>query len=363
MKILKSALLSLFALACPAVWAEPPSVPSPTTPDLLAEALPILQAKYVDFKALNYKPGDTLNDLITRSDGKISVKTPEIGFTPFPILTTPLTATLPDDTLYWRLASFARPPGKKWPDLAAELKQASVSGVILDLRSNSTPDDYEGAEQILSILRPAPTPPKALETIDDSRSEPLVIPPLIVILINGRTVGSAEALAGFLQADGALVVGRTSAGQVGIFQEDTLSSGQVLRYAATGPDPALVFKFRSQAPRWGQPIVPDLALTVDDQNERAALTLIKDNQISEVIQESAERHRLSEAALVQGQDPEFDDYLASLERHPVLLSLPVVHDTVLISALDSLKAIRLSQRPLPAEATANASLPSSTSVQ
>jgi hypothetical protein len=82
-----------------------------------------------------------------------------------------------------------------------------------------------------------------------------------------------------------------------------------------------------------------------------------------VIQESAERHRMSEASLVHGQDPEWDDYLASLEQKPVLLSLPVIHDVVLVSALDSLKAIRLSQRTLPAPATANGSPPTSTSIQ
>ena len=90
---------------------------------------------------------------------------------------------------------------------------------------------------------------------------------------------------------------------------------------------------------------------------------IKDNQISDVIQESAQRHRMSEASLVQGQDPEWDDYLASLEQKPVLLSLPVIHDVVLVSALDSLKAIRLSERTLPAQATANSSTPTSSSIQ
>ena len=89
----------------------------------------------------------------------------------------------------------------------------------------------------------------------------------------------------------------------------------------------------------------------------------KDNQISDVIQESVERHRMSEATLVQGQDPEWDDYLASLEQKPVLLSLPVIHDVVLISALDSLKAIRLSERTLPTQITANASPPTSSSIQ
>jgi len=114
---------------------------------------------------------------------------------------------------------------------------------------------------------------------------------------------------------------------------------------------------------WGQPISPDIGPVVNDSTERAALALIKDNHIADVIQESAERHRMSEASLVEGEDPEWDGYLASLEKKPVLLSLPVIHDAVLISALDSLKAICLSQRPFPAQATANASPPASSSLQ
>ena len=105
-------------------------------------------------------------------------------------------------------------------------------------------------------------------------------------------------------------------------------------------------------------------MTVHDHDEKAALILIKDNQILDVIQESAERHRMTEAALVQGQDPEWDDYLASLEQRPVLLSLPVIHDVVLISALDSLKAIRLSAKNHSgAQPRLNPATPTSSSVQ
>jgi hypothetical protein len=72
---------------------------------------------------------------------------------------------------------------------------------------------------------------------------------------------------------------------------------------------------------------------------------------------------MNEASLVKGQDPEWDEYLASLEKGPVLLSLPRIHDTVLIGALDSLKAIRLSQSSIPAQVTAKVSPPATTSIQ
>jgi hypothetical protein len=348
MKILKLALLSLLPLASSIALADSTAVSAPTNSDPLTEALPILQAKYIDFKTLNYKQGDHLSDLITRSEGKIDLITPEFDSNPIPILAT----VLPDHIIYWRLASFALPPGKNWPDLAAQLQPTGgvTLDVVLDLRSNAAPDDYSGAKQLLDLFA----------SLSADRA------PTIMVLTNNRTAGAAEALAGFLQADGALVVGRATAGHVAIFDEMKLSTGQILRYAVAPTatdDPAFLFKFRSHVPEWGRPVIPDLAVTVDDHTEKAALTLIKDNQISEVVEESPERHRLNEATLVKGQDPEYDEYLASLEEKPVLLSLPIIHDVVLIHALDSLKAIRLSERAFPAGLSANAPLPSSTSVQ
>ena len=254
-------------------------------------------------------------------------------------------------SFYWRLASFVLPPGKALPDIATQLHQAAgtAPGIILDFRTNTTPDDYEGA--------------KLLRTLFDTTNDRMPI----VVLTNDRTVGAAEAFAGYLQADGAIIVGRPTAGKVALFQEDKLSSGQVLRYVVPSKgddDPVSAFRFRTEAPAWGHPVVPDIALKVNDRSEKAALVLIRDNHISDVIEESAERHRLSEASLVKGQDPELDDYLASLEKGPVLLSLPVIHDVVLIGALDSLRAIRLSERPPAGEAattTAKASTPATTS--
>jgi hypothetical protein len=335
--------------------AEPSTVAPPSaTADPLAEVLPILQAKYADFPALNYKPGDKLEDLITRSGGGISLEPAPLALSPTPILN----ATLPDNVIYWRLASFALPQGKTWADLATQLRQASstATGIILDLRSNSTPDDYQGAKQTLGFFMPV-----------EKTAAPLTEAP-VVVLTDSRTAGAAEALAGYLQADGALVMGQATAGKVGVFGEQKLSSGEILRYVVpTTPvdDPALAFKFRAEVPTWGHPVLPDISIATDERAEKSALTLIRDNHVMDVIQESAARHRMSEASLVQGQDPEWDDYLSSLEQKPVLLSLPVIHDVVLISALDSLKAIRFSQATAPAQSTttANASSPPSASVQ
>ncbi|MCE0522419.1 MAG: S41 family peptidase [Methylacidiphilales bacterium] len=360
MNILKLTLPSLLLLAGPLLLAEPPTVAPPNPADPLAEALPILQAKYIDFQALNYKPGDHLSDLIARSGGKITLTAPETASAPDPIIT----VTLPDNILYWRLASFT--PEKSWADLGTQLEQASSSatGIILDLRSNVAPDDYHGVAQVVGLFDPEDQTLFGYEAAGGDHGVRIPDHPFrapIIVLTNHETTGAAEALAACLKADGALVVGRVTAGKMGIFAEQKLSSGQVLRYV-TGPvgpsEPSAGMERHSLA--WDQPVAPDIGLTVNDHAEKAALTLIKDGQILDVIQESAERHRISEASLVHGEDPEWDSYLATLERKPVLLSLPLIHDVVLISALDSLKAIRFSERPIPAPAQVRADASPST---
>jgi hypothetical protein len=363
-------LVSLFlagsALAADApVTVAPGSVVSSGSSDPLAEALTILQAKYVDFNALNYQEGDRLSDLIARSGGKISLTMAGSALPPGPIIT----ATL-GNVLYWRLASFN--PEKGWPDLEAQLEQAApdAEGIVLDLRSNVAPDDYAGAARVLALFAPED------ETLNQAagiggNAPGVKIPDRtfrapIVVLTNQETTGAVEALAACLRADGALVVGRATAGKMELFAEQTLSTGEVLRYAV-GPvcaaDAETAARLREHALAWGEPVVPDISPGVTNQAEKRALILIGHGQVAEVVQEAAERRRMTEAALVHGQDPEYDDYLASLENKEDIASLPPIHDVVLTTALDSLKAIHLTQGWAHSPVQAEAAPDTSSSVQ
>ena len=347
MNIIKFTLQSILLLAGPVLWADSPSVIPPPAVDPLAEALPILQGNYPDFGSLHYQKGDRLTDLVARSNGKIDLVPPPIT-PPVPIIT----AALPNGIVYWRLGSFT--PRKNWDDLASDLRGMidywHVVGAILDLRSNATPNDYAGAAHVAALFVPGDD--SLWKYVPQKGNGVLQIPggipdrtfegPLIV-LTDAHTSGAAEMLAASLKNDGAVIIGSSTAGTASYFEDVPLSSGHVLRFAVAPTDVAHI----------GRPITPDIAVPMDDHSEKAALTLIRDNHILDVIEESTERHRLNEATLVKGQDPELDAYLVSLERKPVLLSLPAVHDPVLISAIDSLRAIRLSERTLPAETVAN----------
>ena len=224
-----------------------------------------------------------------------------------------------------------------------------AEGIVLDLRSSVAPDDYAGAARLagffvpnqkaLFSLVPEAASADSVQTFRSAASGPLFHQPVVVVT-NRQTTGAAEALAACLKAQGALVVGRATSGKAADFAEQKLSTGQVLRFAVAR------VRLADGADLWNHPVVPDISLTVNDQTEKAALNLIGQNGVLDVIREASERRRMSEAALVQGDDPEWDEYLEAHEKKtkPLHPAAAPVQDVVLINALDSLKAIEVSQR-------------------
>jgi hypothetical protein len=333
-----------FLLLATVVQAEPTPAPKPDV-DPLAEALPLLQTGYVDFAKLQATPKDHLADLVTRSAGGISVDPTTAPAVSVPILT----ALLAPDTIYCRLSSFA--PAAGWADFTSQLDKwlgASPQGIVLDLRSNGAPDDFDGAARVAGFFMAAGAP---LFTIQDAQGhshnyvssgpDPLVLTQPIAVLIDHRTAGAAEALAACLRDSGALLIGEKTMGRGALFTDAPLSGGQTLRYA-TGR-----VLMADGTSLWNNPVVPDICLPMDDKKEQAVLGLIGQNRIAEVIQEASRSHRLSEAALVRGEDPEIEAYLPSTGKKQA----GAPQDIVLVNALDGLTAIRLSRRtPDPAAA-------------
>ncbi len=123
-----------------------------------------------------------------------------------------------------RLGSFT--PKKDWAGVAADLNAMAGThalGVVVDLRGNAS-DDYAGAAQMLGFLVPNDT--SLLKYAPASKAAAPALPHLdgpLIVLTNGQTAGAAEALAASLRVDGAVVVGRATAGTG--FEE-----GQALRW-------------------------------------------------------------------------------------------------------------------------------------
>jgi C-terminal processing protease CtpA/Prc len=246
--------------------------------------------------------------------------------------------------VYWRVSSFT--PATSWAGMAAQANKADAvnsPGLVIDLRNNTTPDDFNGALQVANFVSEGQS---GLVVRDGAvaTGAPVTVSlhshPTIVVLTNRQTRGAAEALAACLKAHGALVMGEATEGKAAVFKEVPLASGGVLRYAA-----AHVY-LADGTDLWNKPVVPDVTTAASEKDEDSALALIDQKQVSEVIGEADSRHRMSEAALVQGQDPEQDEFLASHEKSaplPLVRALPVTRDVALVEAIDSLKAIRVLQ--------------------
>jgi len=209
---------------------------------------------------------------------------------------------LPGGIIYWRAGSFT--PATTWNDLATTTSQAAstATGLILDLRSNTSPEDVAGAARVASFLvrDQAGAIFQQAAYVPQGSAMPGV--PMVIVLTNGETRGAAEGLAGTLQARGALVMG--------------------------------------EATRGSHPVTPDVTTTANAQDEAVSLALIDRQQVGTVITETAVRHRMSEAALVTGQDPEQDAFIASHEQ-AAPAATPATRDLALVEALDSFKAIRV----------------------
>ena len=130
-------------------------------------------------------------------------------------------AVLPDNTIYWRAGSFT--PATTWDDLTAQTNRtaATASGLILDLRSNTTPDDFAGALRVARFLSKGQPGlnfrQKRLHLASFRTSDVLQGSPMVIVLTNRETRGAAEILAASLQAQGALVMGGATRRQGGHF--------------------------------------------------------------------------------------------------------------------------------------------------
>jgi hypothetical protein len=217
-------------------------------------------------------------------------------------------AVLSEGVVYWRAGSFT--PATSWDDITAQASNAKPTGLVLDLRSNTTPDDFDGARRVASFLSQDKTGQvfhdAAYLTMTETIEPRLQSAPTLIVLIDRNTRGAAEVLATALQTRGALVMGQATSGK--------------------------------------SPLVPDVTTPVSSKEEATALAIIDDRQqVAPVIAEDANRHRMCEAALVRGQDPEQDTFIAAHEAAAPAPQAPVTRDLALVEALDSLKAIRVVQ--------------------
>lgn len=240
------------------------------------------------------------------------------------------------------------------PQLAAVLADTNLThgalGLVLDLRFASG-TDYPAAAQVADLFMAGETELLRWgdQTVRSRAKKPAWDRPVLV-LVNGRTRGTAEALAAMLRAQGiALVVGGTTAGEAAVFREIPLPSGEILRLAA-GPVHCGELTLDHRGLR------PDLEVRVPPEQELAYLadpfTPVRGRTGPEsaagtgtntVVGSVRVRRRVNEAELVRSRQG--GDAAETRPPTPDPAPAPVLQDPVLARAVDLLKAMAL----LPAQ--------------
>lgn len=265
-----------------------------------------------------------------------------------------------------------------WQQLTATNK---LKGLVLDLRFAGG-QDYAAAAAIGDWFFPAEQPLVDWgQGVKNSTAKTNAITLPVMVLVNQKTGGAAEALAGVLrQGQVSLLLGAKTAGQASIAREFTLKNGQHLRIATApvkvGNEQAL--------PLAG--LTPDIPVEVSPEQElayfedayklppgtaRLAAADSSTNEITGASTNRTPRRRINEAELVrmqrEGQNLEIETTIARTGRRRLseaeLVRMqregpdsenalagsdaehgkPVVQDPALARALDLLKGLAVVQ--------------------
>lgn len=218
-----------------------------------------------------------------------------------------------------------------------------LKGVVLDLRF-AKGDDYNGVVEAANAFINAEKPVlKWGEHTGKTSPRSDVIEAPLVVLINGQTIGAAEALAAVIRDQQlALLIGNRTAGQALVFDVFPLSSGQKLKIARGKvelPDGKLVGP---------EGLLPDVTVPCDESNERSwldnpYLVIAKATSpagsapfLTSVTNRPSRRPNGAEIARRHRENP--DDERGETPRSP-LPAPSIVQDPVLARALDTLKGL------------------------
>lgn len=228
-----------------------------------------------------------------------------------------------------------------------------IKGVVIDLRFAGG-QDYRAAVTVADRFFASEQP-----LIDwgqgwrnsTRKTNAITLP--VAVLINAKTTGAAEALAGILRyGEAALLLGTNTAGQASMAKEFTLQNGQRLRVAVA----AVKVAGNKQLPFTG--IKPDIHVDVSPDEDRAwyedayklpprmtRAAAAFTNEVSASATNRAGRRRINEAELVrmtrEGVPVELEPTNAIRTPEP---GPAMVHDAALARALDLLKGLAVVQQ-------------------
>ncbi|HKQ39672.1 MAG TPA: S41 family peptidase [Verrucomicrobiae bacterium] len=338
-------------MACGAVFAD-----TPKTPDF-KEVYDLLRTNLggVDEKALN---SAAVQGLLSQLEGRavlVGTDNDSPTSTNGPSVTS---AVYERNYGYLRINKLGPEAERQFRSEYANVATNRLKGIVIDLRYTSG-QNYAGAAAIADMFLPNEQP--LLDWGDGIRSStaksnPINIP--VALLVNRKTSGAAEALAGIMhEAQIGLLLGSKTAGQASIAKEFELSNGQHLRVGTT-PVKLAQGKF---LPASG--LAPDIAVDISSEDELAYYgdafrTVSRSNRIvgaglsltneANLSLTNRTRRRINEAELVRMQrEGESLEFATGLPRRDSGSNTPGVQDPVLSRALDLLKGLAVVQQFRP----------------
>lgn len=232
----------------------------------------------------------------------------------------------------------------------------SVLGLVLDLRYTGG-QEFDAAVALADLFLADETVLVDWgEGVKKSLAKTNAISVPVALLVNRKTSGAAEALAGMLRyREVGLLLGTNTAGQARMSRIFPLKSGHRLRVAVA---PLKVAQGR-ELPEAG--MTPDISVAVNPEDELAyygdayqvlarafKAPLAPTNQLHAATTNRSPRRRMNEAELVRmSQEGQTIDHETSAANPTPPLpepAVPVVTDPVLARALDLLKGLAVVQR-------------------
>jgi len=272
---------------------------------------------------------------------------------------TNITAT--HTTIFEKSYAYVRPgqvttgSDKKFADALARLNTNRLKGIVLDLRFSGG-EDYAAAAGIADRFFSAEQPLIDYgDGLKKSVPKENAISVPVAMLVNAKTVGASEALAGILRHnDVGLLLGGNTGGQANIAKTVTLATGQTLRIAT------IPVKTGNGNPLPVSGLKPDITIEISPDEDlgyveeaykeqpasnQASVSLTNDTASASGTNRSP-RRRINEAELVRmlrdGQIPDLEGSSATPRR--ATPPQPAVPDPVLARALDLLKGLAVVQQ-------------------
>src|SRR5213596_799983 len=218
-----------------------------------------------------------------------------------------------------------------------------VDALVIDLRASQATNDFAMAAEFAKRFCPKGKPLFTLrkpaarqDRVFNSDHDP-AFHGLVMVLADGDTAGSAEALAAALRFyDKALVIGQPTAGRAVEYSDLSLPGGKILRVAVAE---MVSPEGRSLLP---DGVKPDLPVEMRMTDKRQIFQLSGEKGIEPFVYETGRPH-MNEAALLAGTNPEVEVVEAAQQRHGRAPEKVPAHDPVLQRALDVITSLEVYQ--------------------